>query len=111
MTSHTTVAYFIVQVDVILRGYSGYNTRWALHLLPDLFPPTTTSEASPYSAYPPAVVTVFFGANDAALPNRTSGKQHVPVPEYKRNLQTIVDHLLVSQMDGTVPNGTTTVKE
>jgi hypothetical protein len=24
--------------DIILRGYSGYNTRWALFLLPDLFP-------------------------------------------------------------------------
>ena len=24
--------------DVVLRGYSGYNTRWALNLLPDLFP-------------------------------------------------------------------------
>ena len=110
MLKHTTDVYLIVQVDVIIRGYSGYNTRWALHLLPDVFPPTATSEASPYSAYPPAVVTVSFGANDAALPDRTSGKQHVPIPEYKRNLQAIVDHLLVSQMGGTVPHGTATVK-
>ncbi|GJP35976.1 hypothetical protein CLOM_g20517 [Closterium sp. NIES-68] len=75
------------KVDVVLRGYSGYNTRWALFLLPKLFPKGDTSLA------PPALVTVFFGANDAALPGRTSGKQHVPIPEFKENLRVIVTHL------------------
>jgi hypothetical protein len=28
----------IVQVDVVNRGYSGYNTRWATYLLPKIFP-------------------------------------------------------------------------
>ncbi|CAI7924608.1 unnamed protein product, partial [Closterium sp. NIES-54] len=74
-------------VDVVLRGYSGYNTRWALFLLPKLFPKGDTSIP------PPALVTVFFGANDAALPGRTSGKQHVPIPEFKENLRVIVTHL------------------
>ena len=49
--------------SVVLRGYSGYNTRWA--------------------------VTVCFGANDAALPDRASAAQHVPVGEYRDNLRAI----------------------
>jgi len=50
------------RVDVINRGYSGYNSRFATHLLNHIFPPST----------PVQLVTVFFGANDAALPDRTS---------------------------------------
>ena len=46
-------------------GYSGYNSRWALHLLDRVFPLGT-------AAPPPALVTIFFGANDAALPDRGS---------------------------------------
>eukprot|EP01018_Ginkgo_biloba_P001151 Gb_05171 [translate_table: standard] len=73
------------KADVVLRGYSGYNTRWALFLLSKIFP-LQSSEA-------PLVVTVFFGANDAALRERSSGRQHVPLEEYKQNLQHIVAHL------------------
>ncbi len=45
----------------MLRGYSGYNTAWALYLLPKVFPE---------GMRPPALVTVFFGANDAVLKGR-----------------------------------------
>ena len=50
------------RVDVINRGYSGYNSRWAVQLLDRVFPP----------AAPPQLATVWFGANDAALPDRGS---------------------------------------
>lgn len=46
----------------MLRGYSGYNTAWALHLLQALFPQGMAA---------PALVTVFFGANDAVLKGRS----------------------------------------
>lgn len=46
-------------------GYNGYNTRWALQLLDRVFPNNT-------AAPPPRLVTIFFGANDAALPDRGS---------------------------------------
>jgi len=36
-----------------------------------------------------AAVTVCFGANDAALPDRASAAQHVPVGEYRDNLRAI----------------------
>ncbi|KAI7985213.1 GDSL esterase/lipase [Camellia lanceoleosa] len=73
------------KADVVLRGYGGYNTRWALFLLHHLFPLG--------SATPPVATTIFFGANDAALFGRTSERQHVPTEEYKENLRKIVHHL------------------
>ncbi|KAL6606167.1 hypothetical protein ACP70R_041820 [Stipagrostis hirtigluma subsp. patula] len=66
--------------DVVLRGYSGYNTRWAARVAAR----AVASFPGPVSA-----VTVFFGANDAALPDRASALQHVPLAEYKDNLRAI----------------------
>lgn len=74
------------KADVVVRGYGGYNTRLALFLLHHIFPLDS-------SVKPPAAVTVFFGANDAALLGRNSARQHVPVEEYKDNLAKIVRHL------------------
>ncbi|KAI4319076.1 hypothetical protein MLD38_032721 [Melastoma candidum] len=73
------------KADVVLRGYGGYTTRLALFLLPQIFPLD--------SPKPPAAVTVFFGANDAALLGRASERQHVPLEEYTENLKKIVRHL------------------
>ncbi|CAA7410290.1 unnamed protein product [Spirodela intermedia] len=73
------------KADITIRGYGGYNTRWALHLLGHIFP----SDGSA----PPVAVTIFFGANDAALLGRNSHRQHVPLKEYKDNLRLIVQHL------------------
>ncbi|MBA0622017.1 hypothetical protein Godav_007590 [Gossypium davidsonii] len=75
------------KADVVLRGYGGYNTRWALFLLHHLFPLGSTK--------PPVATTIFLGANDAALAGRTSERQHVPVEEYRENLRKIVRHLKV----------------
>ncbi|CAG7907292.1 unnamed protein product [Brassica rapa] len=75
------------KADMVLRGYSGYNTRWALKVMERVFP-----AAGDGGAYPSAV-TVFFGANDACLPARCSGFQHVPLLEYKQNLRLIVSFL------------------
>ncbi|KAI5329803.1 hypothetical protein L3X38_029200 [Prunus dulcis] len=73
------------KADVKVRGYGGYNTRWALFLMQHLFPLD--------SKKPPAAATIFFGANDAAILGRTSERQHVPVEEYKENLRKIVLHM------------------
>ncbi|KAK9278289.1 hypothetical protein L1049_027854 [Liquidambar formosana] len=73
------------KADVLVRGYGGYNTRWALFLLHHLFPLG--------SAKPPVATTIFFGANDAAILGRNSERQHVPVEEYKENTRKIVHHL------------------
>lgn len=76
---------FSRKADIVNRGYGGYNTKWALFLLHRLFPLD--------SSKPPVATTIFFGANDAALLGRTSGRQHVPLEEYKENLRKIVRHL------------------
>jgi len=74
--------------DVKLRGYSGYNTRWCLPLLPDIFPKQSTVV--------PILVTVMLGANDANLPpplhkqSLSASRQHVPLDEYEANLAAIV---------------------
>lgn len=86
--------HFSRAVDVVLRGYSGYNTRWALQVLEKVFlaAATTTTDRGGDGGEPLAV-TVFFGANDACLPDRCSAFQHVPVHEYRQNLHNIVSFL------------------
>lgn len=76
---------------MVLRGYSGYNTRWALKVMERVFP-GAVGDGGEY----PSAVTVFFGANDACLPERCSGFQHVPLLEYKENLRSIVSFLKVT---------------
>lgn len=61
------------KADVIVRGYSGYNSRLALALQ------TRKREEGVWGA--PDLVTVWFGANDAA-----SNAQHVPLEEYRANV-------------------------
>ncbi|GAU39596.1 hypothetical protein TSUD_384790 [Trifolium subterraneum] len=80
--------HFSRTVDVVLRGYSGYNTRWALKVLERVFPVSLGGDGGNETA--PVALTVFFGANDACLPDRCSGFQHVPLHEYKENLRSIV---------------------
>nr|XP_011460297.1 PREDICTED: GDSL esterase/lipase At5g45920-like [Fragaria vesca subsp. vesca] len=80
--------HFSRNVDVVLRGYSGYNTRWAEKVLKRVFPGSQDSGGEA-----PLAVTVFFGANDACLLDRCSGFLHVPVDEYKHNLRSIVSFL------------------
>lgn len=86
---------------MVLRGYSGYNTRWALKVLDRVFPVMTDHQSgggvgSDVGAAPsPLAVTVFFGANDACLPDRYAAFQHVPLDEYKHNLRSIVSSFKV----------------
>nr|XP_043610779.1 GDSL esterase/lipase At5g45920 [Erigeron canadensis] len=81
--------HFARTADVVLRGYSGYNTRWAIKVLDKVFPP----ELNVGGGRAPLAVTVFFGANDACLPDRYGAFQHVPIDEYKQNLFSIVSYL------------------
>ncbi len=75
MTDH-----FQRRADIIHRGFSGYNTRWAKSLLPSLVDKSNV----------PDTIFIFFGANDAAA----NLLQHVPVAEYKDNLVAMCCYLL-----------------
>ncbi|KAI2493198.1 hypothetical protein MHU86_21347 [Fragilaria crotonensis] len=70
------------RADVLNRGFSGYNTRHALEMLPRVFVEDGTTDKAPV-----LFCTVFLGANDAALPGEP---QHVPLEEYRHNLGKIV---------------------
>ncbi|KAL9236819.1 hypothetical protein vseg_011445 [Gypsophila vaccaria] len=74
--------HFSRTADILVRGYSGYNTRWAVKALNKVF-------AAKDEGAPPVAVTVFFGANDACLHDRYGAFQHVPLDEYKKNLRSI----------------------
>ncbi|KAG6278650.1 hypothetical protein E4U47_005163 [Claviceps purpurea] len=81
---------FIRRLDVVNRGFSGWNTANAMKYLPEIFPEPTPS--GPKLRY----LVLLFGANDAALPLPTAS-QHVPIDQYKENLTKIITHPHIKQ--------------
>ncbi|EAW06394.1 SGNH/GDSL hydrolase family protein [Aspergillus clavatus NRRL 1] len=69
------------QLDVINRGFGGYNTAHAIKVFPKFFPKPETATVR--------FMTIFFGANDATVPGNV---QHIPVETYKENLRQIIQH-------------------
>ena len=65
------------RLDVVNRGFGGYNTRNALKVLPQIFSHIDDRVK---------LVILFFGANDSA-PEDVS--QHVPLLEYIKNLDSL----------------------
>ncbi|MCJ1451137.1 hypothetical protein MMC28_001472 [Mycoblastus sanguinarius] len=74
---------FIRRLDVINRGFSGYNTTQALQVLPSFMPKPEQARIR--------FMAIFFGANDACLPSSPTGQQ-VPLPQYIANLKLILTH-------------------
>ena len=56
----------------------------AKHVLPHF---VDAAEASKLAG-----ITIFFGANDAALPGKAT-KQHVPLDEYRATLKSMIDYV------------------
>lgn len=83
-TSHFIQVY-ARKLDVINRGFSGYNTDWALPILRQLLP---TVQQQKEQACSISLMTIFFGANDASL---TSNPQHVPIDRYESNVKAMID--------------------
>jgi lysophospholipase L1-like esterase len=94
------------RADVLNRGFSGYNTNHALELLPRVFGPleqvsstSTSSFVSDESESSSGILfcTVFFGANDAALPGEG---QHVPLETFGENLGKIISRIRARCQNG-----------
>ncbi|KAK6428724.1 hypothetical protein LTR95_015133 [Oleoguttula sp. CCFEE 5521] len=76
---------YVRRLDVVNRGYSGYNTEQALKILHQSIPSPTQTKIR--------LLTLFFGANDARLPNTPGGpQQNVPLEAYRTNLKSILTH-------------------
>ncbi|KAG7133622.1 GDSL esterase/lipase like protein [Verticillium longisporum] len=73
----------IRRLDVINRGFSGYNTANVVQHLDTLFQPP--SDTTPKIEY----LLVLLGANDAVRPMHT---QHVAQDKYRANLAKIITH-------------------
>jgi len=87
------------RADVFNRGFSGYNTRHAVDLLPTVFNKDMMM-THPNSSTNTLFVTVFFGANDASLPTgEREHNQHVPIEEYEQNLRIIVADIIGNKLE------------
>jgi lysophospholipase L1-like esterase len=97
---------YVSRRDVLLRGMSGYNSRWLRACLPRTLPQQPGDRPGGPSHV--AAVTLLIGTNDAVDPRAPSGpgwpQQHVDAAEFERNLGAMVDHLLgVRNADGSSP--------
>jgi lysophospholipase L1-like esterase len=54
----------VLQVDVISRGHSGYNSRWGLKVFEQVVKQLAGREV--------VLLTIWLGANDAAIPGRSA---------------------------------------
>ncbi|ETO81681.1 hypothetical protein F444_04061 [Phytophthora nicotianae P1976] len=72
-------------VDVVCRGLAGYNTKWYLkHAM------SIVQDEIIGLSYSPILITIWLGANDAALPEGGSSESHIPIDEYQENLAKLV---------------------
>jgi len=75
---------YLRRLDVLNRGFGGYNTADALAVYSSFFPSDPPSRSTPRVM----VMTILFGANDSCAPGQT---QHVPIQSYVRNLKEIIE--------------------
>ncbi|KAI8998999.1 SGNH hydrolase [Trametes punicea] len=73
---------YIRKMDVLNRGFSGYNTDWIKPVFEQCFAVQHEQQHVPKVR----LLVIWFGANDAALPH---SPQHVPLPRYKSNLAAL----------------------
>ncbi|CAJ1805863.1 unnamed protein product [Sphenostylis stenocarpa] len=73
------------KADIVLRGYSGWNSRQALGVLDEVFPKDAPVQ--------PSLVIVYFGGNDSVHPHPSGLGPHVPLGEYLENMRKIANHL------------------
>ena len=75
---------YMRKLDIIDRGFSGYNTRQMRSVMPSVI--------RPYEHRPKTLrfLVIFLGANDARLPNTGEPAQHVPLDAYIKNMRGFV---------------------
>ncbi|RKK06687.1 hypothetical protein BFJ65_g18585 [Fusarium oxysporum f. sp. cepae] len=75
---------YMRRLDVLNRGFGGYNTNLALTLLPSFFPAVAPSRTVPRVA----AMTVHFGANDSCSAGEP---QHCDLDTFKSNIKRVLN--------------------
>lgn len=73
------------KLDILVRGYSGYNTRWCLPVLDAILDADRPQGKIVLS-------TIFFGSNDSV----SQGHQCVPLDEFAKNIRTMVTKVVAA---------------
>lgn len=76
---------YVRSADVQNRGFSGFTTRW---IVQQVLPSLRTELIEQAGRI--ELVTLWLGANDAALKDGRSGDQHVPLEEFRVQLSEII---------------------
>ncbi|KAK2593957.1 isoamyl acetate-hydrolyzing esterase [Conoideocrella luteorostrata] len=74
---------YIRRLDIVNRGFSGFNTEQGLKVLPKIIPDPKQTRVR--------FIAILFGSNDACFPEASNG-QHVPLDQYKKNLVQLLTH-------------------
>jgi lysophospholipase L1-like esterase len=72
------------KLDVINRGFSGYNSKHIRYFLKDIFDEFDIGSITG--------VTILLGTNDST--NKTNTLLHVPLDKYKENMKAIINYLI-----------------
>jgi len=75
---------YVRKLDVINRGLGGYQTDWAIPIFEQVLAKQNEQPGAPKVQ----LLTIWFGANDTALP---PSSQHVPRDRFKANLVHLVN--------------------
>ncbi|KAJ1915553.1 isoamyl acetate-hydrolyzing esterase [Mycoemilia scoparia] len=78
---------YLQKLDILGRGYSGYNSTKGLELLPYVIPNKKYYKKKPCFGNV-RLLTLFFGTNDAVLPGFP---QHIEIPDYLKNMEAMVN--------------------
>ncbi|XP_068667870.1 GDSL esterase/lipase WDL1-like [Aristolochia californica] len=73
------------KADILLRGYSGWNSRRALQVIDQVFPKDAEIQ--------PSLVILYFGGNDSMGVHSSGLGPHVPLHEYVENMRSITSHI------------------
>ncbi|ODV59033.1 SGNH/GDSL hydrolase family protein [Ascoidea rubescens DSM 1968] len=74
------------KLDVVQRGFAGYNTRHAKQLLPKILDIEHASNKSSKVS----LIVLYFGSNDAAV----NGPQKVPLDEFLCNMELMINQII-----------------
>ncbi|KAH7889242.1 SGNH hydrolase-type esterase domain-containing protein [Phlebopus sp. FC_14] len=82
--SQRLAATYVRKLDVLNRGFSGYQTDWAIPVFEQVF----AKQHEQHHVPKVQLLTIWYGANDAAPPPSV---QHVPRDRFKSNLCGLVN--------------------